>query len=195
MADQSGSIGIKQTCSFFYWSGIDQWLIWLIHYWSHWSYWPHLCNLLSVELYFMATPNNRQKNANPGSKQQRSIQFNIRVNKDKYRINHINRTSSFCDWSAIDPDWSWLVCHLICIDRLIRDWSDWCDWSYWSEWSAKPWYIHHKMATQYCFKHFGPKYNPSCLCMVNGCHGHGKVMDFLEFWNFLRFLEKSWKFD
>ncbi len=27
-----------------------------------------------------------------------------------------------------------------------------------------------------------------------GCHGHGKVMEFLEFWNFLEFLEKSWNF-
>ncbi len=27
---------------------------------------------------------------------------------------------------------------------------------------------------------------------IQGCHGHGKVM---EFWNFLEFLEKSWNFD
>ncbi len=30
---------------------------------------------------------------------------------------------------------------------------------------------------------------------LQGCHGHGTVMDFLEFWNFLEFLEKSWNFD
>ena len=28
-----------------------------------------------------------------------------------------------------------------------------------------------------------------------GCHSHGKVMEFLGFWKFLEFLEKSWNLD
>ncbi len=50
--------------------------------------------------------------------------------------------------------------------------------------------IFHKLAENYSL--ILSSINAGLLMVLRGCQGHGKVMEFL---NFLEFLEKSWNFD